>query len=70
VQGKLQLGGMRTMFGTWMRRVAFGVAFFVNAEGEKEDTVVIGTSICLRCLKNLQSPSWPYSCSYFTNSKV
>jgi len=26
MQGKLQLGGMRMMFGTWMRRVAFGVA--------------------------------------------
>ena len=27
MQGKVQLGGMRVMFGTWMRQVAFGVAF-------------------------------------------
>lgn len=33
-------------------------------------TVVISTSVSLRCSKNLQLPSWPYNCSYFTNSKV
>ena len=43
-------------------------AFFVNAEGEKEDPVV--TSVSPRCLKNLQSPSRPYNCSYFVNSKA
>ena len=45
-------------------------AFFVNAEGEKEDPVVIGTSVSPRCFKNLQSPSRPYNCSYFANSKA
>ena len=45
-------------------------AFFVNAEGEKEDPVVIGTSFSLRCFKNLQSPSGPYNCSYFANCKA
>ena len=45
-------------------------AFFVNAEGEKEDTVVIGTSVSPRCFKNSQSPSGPYNCSYFANSKA
>ena len=32
-------------------------AFFVNAEEDKEDPVVIGTSVSPRCFKNLQSPS-------------
>ena len=45
-------------------------AFFVNVEGEKEDPVVIGTSVSPRCFKNLQSPSRPYNCSYFANSKA
>ena len=45
-------------------------AFFVNAEREKEDPVVIGTSVSPRCFKNLQSPSRPYNCSYFANSKA
>ena len=36
-------------------------AFFVNAEGEKEDPVVIGTSVSPRCFKNLQSPTAPIS---------
>ena len=43
--------------------------FFVNAEGEKEDPV-IDTSVSPRCFKNLQSPSRPYNCSYFANSKA
>lgn len=43
--------------------------FFVNAEGEKEDPV-IGTSVSPRRFKNLQSPSRPYNCSYFANSKA
>ena len=29
-------------------------AFFVNAEGEKEDPVVIGTSVSPRCFKNFK----------------
>lgn len=45
-------------------------AFFVNAEEEKEDPVVIGTSVSPRCFKNLRSPSRPYNCSYFANSKA
>ena len=45
-------------------------AFFVNAEGEKEGPVVIGTSVSPRCLKNLQSPSRLCNCSYFANGKA
>lgn len=46
------------------------LTFFVNAEGEKEDPVVIGTSVSPRCFKNLQSPSRLYNFSYFANSKA
>ena len=45
-------------------------AFFVNAEGEKEDPVVIGTSVSSRCFKNLWSLSRPYNCSYFAIVKL
>ena len=45
-------------------------AFFVNAEGETDDPVVIGTSVSPRCFMNLHSPSRPYNCSCFANSKA
>ena len=45
-------------------------AFFVNAEGENEDPVVISTSVSPRCFKNLQSPSRLYNCSNLANSKA
>ena len=43
-------------------------ALFVNAEGEKEDPVVIGTFVSPRCFNNFLSPRLPYHCSYFANS--
>ena len=62
-KGRRSTGGQKTK-----QRITW--AIFVNEEGEKEDPVVTGTSVSPRCFKNLQSPSWPYNCSYFANSKA
>lgn len=45
-KGRRCIGGKKVKLRlTWV--------FFVNAEGEKEDFVVIGTFVSLRCFKNL-----------------
>ena len=44
-------------------------AFFVNASGGKEDTV-IGKSVKPQCFKSLKDKGPPYSCHYFANKKA
>ena len=46
------------------------VTFFVNAAGEKEPLIVIGTSKTPRCFRKLRDQSRPARCYYFANSKA
>ncbi|XP_033127522.1 tigger transposable element-derived protein 6-like [Anneissia japonica] len=43
-------------------------AFFVNAEGKREDPVVIGQSHP-KCFSNLKNKSCPYQCDYYASDK-
>ncbi|XP_068675504.1 tigger transposable element-derived protein 6-like [Montipora foliosa] len=46
------------------------VTFFVNAAGEKEPLIVIGTSKTPRCFRKFRDQSRPAGCYYFANSKA
>ena len=45
-------------------------AFFVNAAGEKEDPIVIGTYAKPPCFNNLKDIKRPYGCWYYANPKA
>lgn len=45
-------------------------AFFVNAAGDKEAPIVIGSSKLPRCFARLANPSYPCGAQYFSNEKA
>ena len=45
-------------------------AFFVNAEGEKEGLIVIGSSRLPCCFARWPNPSYPCGAQYFSNEKA
>ncbi|XP_068684888.1 tigger transposable element-derived protein 6-like [Montipora foliosa] len=45
-------------------------AFFVNAAGDKEALIVIGSSRRPRCFARLANPSYPCGAQYFSNEKA
>ena len=45
-------------------------AFFVNAAGDKEALIVIGSSRLPRCFARLANPSYPCGAQYFSNKKA
>ena len=48
-------------------KVRMTVAFFVNANGEKEEPIVIWKSKNPRCFKNLRDKQRPANVTYFSN---
>ena len=55
--------------GSKKSKLRMTVAFFVNANSEKEEPIVIWKSKNPRCFKNLRDKRRPANVTYFSNSK-